>query len=287
MSLRIAPLLLLAALPALPSIPGLPSLKPALPAWAERWLYNPRERTERAMETPADGRPRTPKQAAEAADAADTAHRLDPADPRTGFNAGTANLEAGRSRKAAKLLEPTARILDQRNPELAPAAWYNLGNAQLAAGDAAAAVEAFRQSLLRNPDDADAKFNLELALREREQERLRLKGKKDGSRGDRPGEREQSGKSGEGDPSGRKDGDPQDPGQGDQGSQQQDQGRQGPQNQPSPQGGGRLPQFRNQPEMNAQQAAALLASVESLERKQRQEQAARRAKQQASKGKDW
>ncbi len=285
MNVRIGPLLLLAALPALPSIPGLPSLKPALPAWAERWLYNPRERTERAMETSGDAKQKATS--ADAADAADTAHRLDPADPRTGFNAGTANLEAGRSRKAAKLLEPAARMLDQRNPDLAPAAWYNLGNAQLAAGDAAAAVEAFRQSLLRNPNDADAKFNLELALREREQERLRLKGKKDGSRGDRPGEREQSDKSGEGAPSDRQDKNPQDPGQGDKGGQQQDQGRQGPQNQPSPQGDGRLPQFRNQPEMNAQEAASLLASVENLERRQRRDQAARRAKQQASKGKDW
>ena len=275
--MKIAPVLLLAA--ALPALPW----KPHLPAWAERWLYNPRERTERALE---DLEGKRPADAAHAADAADIAHRIAPEDPRTGFNAGTANLAAGSGGKAAKLLEPAAKAMDRAAPELAPAAWYNLGNAQLKARDSAAAVEAYRQSLLRNPNDADAKFNLELALQEREKERLRMKGGRQGSRGDRPGEREQSRKPGDGSPYDRRDKNPQDPGQG-QGGQQQAQGQQGPQNQPSPQGGGKLPQFQNQPEMSAREAASLLSAVENLERRQRRSQAARRSRQQAVKGKDW
>lgn len=273
--MKIAPVLLLvAALPALPWTPH-------LPAWAERWLYNPRERTERVLETL-----KSPGKAAEAADAADTANRIAPDDPLTGYNAGTAHLDAGHAGKAAKLLEPAAKAISRKAPQLAPAAWYNLGNAQMAAGDSAAAVEAYRQTLLRNPNDADAKFNLELALREREKERMRMNGGRQGSRGDRPGDREQSRKPGEGSPSNRRDKNPQDPGQG-QGGQQQAQGQQGPQNQPSPQGGGRLPQFRNQPEMSAREAASLLSAVENLERRQRRNQAAQRSKQQAAKGKDW
>ncbi|MES1244035.1 MAG: tetratricopeptide repeat protein [Acidobacteriota bacterium] len=270
---RLAPLLLLAGWIALP-------WKPHLPAWAERWLYNPRERTERALE--ARGR----KQPDEAEKAAETAHRLAPEESRTGFNAGTASLEAGHARAAAKLLEPAARVLDKQAPELAPGAWYNLGGAQLGAGDSAAAVEAYRQALLRDPGDADAKWNLELALQEREKERMRMKGGRQGSRGDKPGEREQSRKPGEGSPSDRQDKNPQDPGQG-QGGQQQSQGQQGPKNQPSPQGGGRQPQFNNQPEMSAREAASLLSAVENLERRQRRNQAAQRSKQQAAKGKDW
>jgi tetratricopeptide (TPR) repeat protein len=274
-NVRLAPVLLLAA--ALPAFPW----KPHLPAWAERWVYNPRERTERALEALSEKHPDL------AADAADTAHRLAPEDPRTGFNAGTAHLAAGHARQAAKLLEPAAKAVGRTTPELAPAAWYNLGNAQMAAGDSAAAVEAYRQTLLRNPNDADAKFNLELALQEREKERLRMNGGRQGSRGDRPGEREQSRKPGEGSPSDRKDKNPQDPGRGSRGGQQQAQGQQGPQNQPSPQAGGRLPQFRDQPEMSAREAASLLSAVENLERRQRRNQAAQRSKQQAVKGKDW
>jgi tetratricopeptide (TPR) repeat protein len=277
---KIAPVILLAVVsPLAAALPALP-WKPHLPAWAERWLYNPRERTERALEDLSRKKP------ADAAKASDIAHRLAPEDPRTGFNAGTANLAAGRGSKAAKLLEPAAKAMDRASPELAPAAWYNLGNAQLKARDSAAAVEAYRQSLLRNPNDADAKFNLELALQEREKERLRMKGGRQGSRGDRPGEREQSRKPGDGSPSDRRDRNPQDPGRG-QGGQQQAQGQQGPQNQPSPQGGGRLPQFQNQPEMSAREAASLLSAVENLERRQRRSQAAQRSKQQAVKGKDW
>lgn len=279
MNVRLAPVLLLAGWAALPSLPW----KPHLPAWAERWLYNPRERTEHALQA------RSEKEAEDAAHAADTAHRLAPEDSRTGFNAGTMHLELGHARgarDAAKLLEPAARMMDKQAPDLAPAAWYNLGGAQLGAGDSAAAVEAYRQALLRNPDDADAKWNLELALQEREKERLRMKGGRQGSRGDRPGEREQSRKPGEGSPSDRRDRNPQDPGQG-EGGQQQSQGQQGPRNQPSPQGGGQQPQFNNQPEMSAREAASLLSAVENLERRQRRTQSILRSKQQAAKGKDW
>jgi Ca-activated chloride channel homolog len=278
-NVRLAPVLLLAGWVALPSLQSLP-WKPHLPAWAERWLYNPRERTGHALKA------RSEKRMDEAETASDIANRLAPEDSRTGFNAGTMHLEAGHSRAAAKLLEPAARMLDRQAPDLAPAAWYNLGGAQLGAGDSAAAVEAYRQALLRNPHDADAKWNLELALQEREKERLRMKGGRQGSRGDRPGEREQSRKPGEGSPSDRRDKNPQDPGQG-EGGQQQSQGQQGPRNQPSPQGGGRQPQFNNQPEMSAREAASLLSAVENLERRQRRSQAAQRSKQQAAKGKDW
>jgi Ca-activated chloride channel homolog len=274
MILRIAPLLLLAALP----LPW----RPHLPAWAERWLYNPRERTERAIEAYREG------DDDRAVAAAETAHRLAPEDPLTGYNAGTANLAAGSflsARKAARLLEDSAKSAP---PDLAPAAWYNLGNARLAASDPAAAVEAYKQALLRNPGDADAKHNLEIALREREQQRLRSQGGRQGSRGDKAGEREQSRKSGEGSPSDRdqRKADPQDPGRGSRG-QQQSQGRQGQQDQPSQQSGGRLPDFQNQPEMSAREAANLLSAVEDLERRQRREQAAKRSRQKAARGKDW
>lgn len=271
--MKLLPVVLLAGWAALPF-----GWRPSLPVWAERWLYNPRERTERTLEALKEG------DNARAVAASETAHRLAPQDPLTAYNAGTANLAAGRGRKAAKLLEQAAKAA---SPEMAPAAHYNLGGAQLKAGDAAAAVEAYKQALRLNPADADAKHNLEMALQEREKESLRARGGRQGSRGDRPGEREQSRKPGDGSPSDDPDrSNPRDPGQGSPNGQQQAQGQQGNRQQPSPQSGP-LPQFDNQPEMSSREAANLLSAVENLERRQRREQAAKRSKEKAAKGKDW
>jgi len=49
----------------------------------------------------------------------------------------------------------------------------------------------------------------------------------------------------------------------------------------------RLPQFRNQPDMNGREAASVLSAVENMERQQRRDQAAKRARQRSAKGKDW
>lgn len=264
---------------------GLPSLQlpwqPHLPAWAERWLYNPRERTERALEAYEQGHPE------QGVAPAETALRIAGDDPLVGFNTGTVRLGAGNARRAAKVLEEAAK---NAPPELAPAAHYNLGNARLAAKDAAGAVEAYKQTLRAEPGNADAKHNLEIALREREKERMRMKGQREGSRGDRKGEKDPSKQPGAENPSEQPDqrkSDANDPGQSQQKGQQ---GQNGEQQQPSQGSQGsdpRLPNFRNQPEMNAREAASLLQSVENLERRQRQQQAARRAQRAPFKEKDW
>jgi Ca-activated chloride channel family protein len=262
------PALLLAGWSGLPSLPTLSSLAPQLPAWAERWLYNPRERTARAIDAVREGQPKA------AVGPADTALRLTAADPLSGYNAGTAHLAAGDRRGAVPLLEKAAQ---QAGRALAPAAYYNLGNARLAAGDAAGAVEAYTQALRRDPRHADAKFNLELALRQREKERLRAKAPREGQRGDREGDKGSGDQSGANEPADqRNQSKAHDPGQG----EQEPPERTGADGRP-------LPRFRDQPEMNAQEAAALLQSVESLERQQRRQQAAQRARQRAAKGKDW
>jgi tetratricopeptide (TPR) repeat protein len=48
--------------------------------------------------------------------------------------------------------------------------FFNLGNSSYNAQDLGTAVAAYTESLLLNPDDADAKYNLELALQQQEQE---------------------------------------------------------------------------------------------------------------------
>lgn len=253
------------------------------PQWVERMLYNARERDAVAIERYRQGDRKG------AVKPADTALRLEPQDPLVGFNAGTAHLGAGDAQGAVKLLEKAAA---QAPAELKSKAWYNLGNAKLAARDAAGAVEAFKQALRAAPADADAKFNLELALREREKERLRAKSPQEGSRGDRGGGQEDSQAEGNDQPGEKQKPSPsQDPQAGannkSQDAQSPAQGQPGEQGQPSPQEGQRPFRFQDQPEMTAAEAAALLQSVENLEREQRRAEAARRSRERAADGKDW
>ncbi|HKH49097.1 MAG TPA: tetratricopeptide repeat protein [Thermoanaerobaculia bacterium] len=280
---KVLPVLLLAGWAALPSLPSLSSLpwKPHLPVWAERWLWNPRERTGQAI---AAWNAKDPESAS---DAAGTALRLAPDDPRVQYNAGTAELGARRLRQSIRLLEKAAR---DAPPDLAPAAHYNLGNARLAASDAAGAVEAYKKALRLTPSDANAKHNLEIALREREKEQNRMKSPQKGSRGDRPDQDNPSDSKGSGDPGDQQDqrkSDANDPGR------DQQKGPPGPPQQggPRPQQPGEgqqpLPQFRDQHDMTAQEAAALLQAVENLERQQRRKQAADRAQQRGAQEKDW
>jgi hypothetical protein len=133
-------------------------------------------------------------------------------------------------------------------------------------------VEAYKQVLRAEPGNLDAKFNLELALREEQKQRMGLRGRPAGARGSRTRNQDPA----------------NDPGRG---KADQTPGR--PERQPSaPQPGKRQPRqgqqgFRDQPEMSAREASSVLAAVENLERQQRRDQAARRARQRAAKGKDW
>jgi len=275
-------LALLAALQSLPSLPDLLPWKPHLPAWAERWLYNPRERTERVIE--AMGKD-DPNAADTAVGPADTAVRIAEDDPQVRFNAGTAHLAAGHERQAVKLLEEAAK---KAGPELSPTAHYNLGNAKLAAGDAAGAVEAYKKTLRADPGNADAKFNLEIALREREKPPNPLRAPREGSRGQRRGEKDPSNQGGAGNATDQSDkrSDASNPGTSDRSGEGQRSGQAGP---PSlPQGGRQpLPNYKDQPDMSAREAAALLSAVENLERQQRRAEAARRARERVSGAKDW
>jgi tetratricopeptide (TPR) repeat protein len=258
---------------------SLPSaLRPHLPVWAERWLYNPRERTEEAIGQYRKGLPD------KAVGPAETALRLQP-EPLTRFNAGTAHLAAGHAREASTLLEEAAKKADRT---LAPRADYNLGNARLETHDFSGAVDAYKRALRLDPRDADAKYNLELALREQEKQRRSpggggQQGGKKSSPGQQPQGSQGSGQGG--DPSSQQQQKPQ---QGDpQQNGQNRQGQSGAQGSPDPSRQGPLPQFRNQPEMSGREAAALLSAVENLERRQRRDEASKRARQRAAKGKDW
>jgi Ca-activated chloride channel homolog len=97
--------------------------------------------------------------------------------PALHYNLGTAFLGLARYPESEQHLR---RALDDLDPELQQRALYNLGNRFLLEGRATnppqslelldAAVEAYKGALRIQPDDGDAKFNLELALREREEQ---------------------------------------------------------------------------------------------------------------------
>jgi tetratricopeptide (TPR) repeat protein len=264
-----------------------------LPVWVERWLWNPRERIERAnaelakgaglSETDEKARKAT---AGRALPAVETALRLAPDDPRVQFDAGTVQLLAGKNRAAVAALEKAARSAPG---DLAADAQFNLGTGRLAAGDAAGAVEALQAALRVDPSHAAAKHNLELALVERERERLRFKEPKDGPRGDRRGDRETGPKSGGNEPpQGPSNDKPQT-----QGTPPKPQSGQDGTPQPGPRpkqpgaGDDALDRFREQPDMNAREAAVILRSVERLEREQRRAEAERRARAAAAQDVDW
>jgi Ca-activated chloride channel family protein len=291
-----------AALPSssfLQSLPSLPSAlrlwRPHLPAWAERWLYNPRERTAAAIAAVKRG------DAKAAVSPADSALRLAPDSPLALYNAGGARLAAGDRSLAAGAVPLLEGAVKKAGRDLAVDASYNLGNARLAAGDFAGAVEAYKQTLRATPAHPDAKFNLELALREQQRQQQssqRAFGPRGGGNRPRQGERQQtagqggSGAAGANQQPGRP---PEQSGPAPrqaerQGASGQAQARaaQGLRGQPSPLTGRQpLAGYRDQPEMTAAEAAAVLESVENLERQQRRQAAARQTRQRAANGEDW
>ena len=272
---------------ALPFPFSLPSFH--LPTAVERWLWNPRERTNLAI---ADAKRGDKESRKRAVGEADTALRLAPDDPVVQYDAGTVHLAAGDQREAAKILAKAAigsanaaGSAGTAGPGLAGAASYNLGNARLADEDFDGAIAAYQQALRIEPGNPAAKWNLELAERQRTDKQM--KGPS-GAKGGQGGGGNASKSPGDDQQSQQKNGSSSaDPGK----SQQQAGGnsdRTGAQGQPQPRPGDQpLPQFRNQPDMSAAEAAALLESVENLERQQRRAQAAQRAQRRAVKGRDW
>lgn len=271
------------ALPGLPDWRELIDLHP--PVWVERWLYNPRERTGEGIERLAGEEEAA---AGEARRAFEAAGRLAPDDPRVAYNTGTARLLAGHGDAVEALGQAAAAA----PADLAAPAHYNLGTAQLAADDPAAAVAALKQALRLDPGNEDAKHNLELALRRLEERRLRSRSEQEAPDGDRPGEEERSDESGDGEDSGEpseeqpSSGD--DAGEGGQGDEQQgaEGGGQGSGSDPAS-AANQLARFEEQPDMTAAQAAALLEAVENLERAQLRQAAALAARAAGKEEEDW
>lgn len=257
------------------------------PSGADRWRWNARERTASGRAALADG------DATAAVEAFDAALRLRPTDPRTSYNSGTARIDVD-PKAAAPLLDDAAR---QAGPRLAPSAWYNLGTARLASGDPKGAADAFVESLRRDPANADAKQNLELALaalaeqqkqQSGGQQRSPAKPNSDGeSSSSAGGDQEESPSKSAADQQDGPERQSESPSERDRDAQESAPSTGAGAPTGSEEGNRPLPQFHDLPDMTAEQAAAILRSVEDLERQQRRDKALRDAAQRAKVEKDW
>lgn len=226
------------------------------PEWLDPWLHNPEERTRRAIGRTERGAPE------DAVEPLDTALMLDPENPVSRYNAGTARLVLGDGGARALLQSAAERAADSG---LLSRVHYNLGNVKLAERDYRSAIESYQDALRQDPGLHAAKFNLELARRALEEQQSQP------SADDQEEEQEEQEEeqSQEPEPPPRQDQE----GEGDEGEREKVQ---------SP-----LPQFRDLPDMTAEEAAAILEAVENMERARRREDAMEAARANVRGKKDW
>lgn len=88
---------------------------------------------------------------------------LDPTNNYAKFNLGNAYYRQGNYQEAMNHFDAVNRSKFNKN-DLSKA-YYNLGNSMMQAQKYEDAIESYKKSLLNNPDDYDAKYNLEYARR--------------------------------------------------------------------------------------------------------------------------
>lgn len=89
-----------------------------------------------------------------------------PSEPGVVYNLGSAYHQKGAFDTAATQLQNSLAHVDEA---LKPSAYYNLGNTLYRMQEYEAAIESYKQALIANPTDLEAKHNLELTLRKMNQ----------------------------------------------------------------------------------------------------------------------
>lgn len=84
------------------------------------------------------------------------------------YNAANTLYRQGKYEEALAELDRALALIDDQ--PLAQNSYFNLGNSAFNIQGWEAAVEAYKEALLRNPDDQDAKVNLELALQQMQEQ---------------------------------------------------------------------------------------------------------------------
>jgi len=111
-----------------------------------------------------------------------------PDSPVAPFNDGNALYRTDEFERAMDAYRQAAETGD---PVVDAQAWYNLGNALFRQQQLEPALEAYKQALRRNPTDADAKHNLELAVEQLQQQEQQQQQNGDNQDQDEQDEQEQ------------------------------------------------------------------------------------------------
>jgi tetratricopeptide (TPR) repeat protein len=170
------------------------------------------------------------------------------------FNAGDALYRMGKFKDGAGEFMKTAA---SSSDSIAAMSYYNLGNTAFKSGDFRGAAEAYKRSLLMNPDDGDAKFNLEYALRMIQQQQQQQQQNQDKNQQTKPDQQQQ---------------------QQQQQQEQQEQQNQAAENQqPQP----------SQGDLTPDELKRILAAIDASDRQTQQELLKRAARTKHLTEKDW
>ncbi|MFH1312388.1 MAG: tetratricopeptide repeat protein [Candidatus Eisenbacteria bacterium] len=203
------------------------------------------------------------------------AERLDSLQSVPHFNAGDALYRLGKFPEGAReFLNSSASPADS----IAAMSYYNLGNSMFKSGDLKGAAEAYKRSLLIDPDDEDAKYNLEYAIRmmeQQEQDSEQQQDKKeqpeDKQDDELAKEKEQQEQQDQGE-------DEQDQDKSRQGEDEQAENREQPgESQPQPDPG----------EISPEDLERILAAIEASDKDTQEEMLKKAAKRKRITGKDW
>ena len=93
--------------------------------------------------------------------------RENPNSPIIRFNEGNALYQTQEFQRA---LDAYRHAAETGDPRLKSQAWYNLGNALYRQQQLGESIEAYKEALRLDPDDDDAKHNLEMALQQQQQQ---------------------------------------------------------------------------------------------------------------------
>lgn len=184
-----------------------------------------------------------------------------PEDARLYFNLGNALSEAGQPEDAMQAYEQYRSLTEEADQQAM--ADYNQGKLLSDLEEYDKAIERFRDALRKNPDDADARYNYELAQRKKQEKEQQEQDQQDDSDSDdNEDDQEQENEENR--------------------DQQQDQNEQQPQDQPQDQEGQPEPQNMSQEEVEN-----ILSALEQLEKDLLEKQKKEATSTNPENDKDW
>lgn len=197
----------------------------------------------------------------------------DPDNARLHFNLASTLYKLGRTEEAMQSYDRFENLSD--SPEEQSYASYNQGNILTEENKYKEAAEYYREALKKNPDDADARHNYELALqRQQQQEQQQQQNQESGQNDDQQNQDQQDQQQGNNNQNQNPNQDQQQPNNGQQQDQQQEQNEE---RQPQPQ----------PTEMTPEEAQNILDALEQLERELLENMKKESSETQSTNGKDW